>query len=113
MALIELAGSNRVAAEKAYWASETVAAASEALAQFERRGTGWQAERRQLEAALAEAKGATAEPWAQRREDAARAAADARAEHARFVAEHLGELVTALEADGAVAAQRLDVRPRS
>jgi hypothetical protein len=42
------------------------------------------------------------------REGAVRAAPDARALQAGFVREHLSELVEALEADGLVAAQRLD-----
>jgi flagellar biosynthesis chaperone FliJ len=57
----------------------TLAAAREAVAQFHRRGGGRQAERNQLEQALAEAKGAAEEPWAERTEDARRGARDAQA----------------------------------
>jgi chromosome segregation ATPase len=89
-------------------ASQTLVAARETLVQFERRGGGRPAERRQLEEALAKAKKAAEEPWSERLEGARRAARDAQHEVQRFVAEHLAELVEAREVDGQAAAERIN-----
>jgi chromosome segregation ATPase len=89
-------------------AGETLAQARERLSEFERRGGGKQAERSRLEQALAEAKSAVDEPWPERIEGARRAARDAQAEVQRFAGENLAELVAALEADGQLAADRIN-----
>jgi len=89
-------------------AGVTLTATSEALAEFERRGDGKQAERTRLERELAEAKAAVAAPWAERIEGARRRARDARGEVQRFVTAHLAELVQARQVDGQAAADRIN-----
>ena len=84
-------------------AGQTLAVAREAVAQFHRRGGGRTAEQNQLEQALAEAKAAVDEPWAERIDGARRAARDARAATQRFIGEHLTELVQPVEADAEIA----------
>jgi chromosome segregation ATPase len=88
-------------------ANEMLAQARERLSEFERRG-GKQAERAKLEQQLAEAKSAAEEPWPERIEGTRRASRDAQAKVQRFAAENLPELVAALEADGQIAADRIN-----
>ncbi len=88
-------------------AARALAAASDALVEFERHG-GRTAARTKLEEALARAKGRAAEPWQERIEGARRAGRDTDAKRQRFVAEHLTELVEVLEGDGAVATRDLN-----
>jgi hypothetical protein len=89
-------------------ASATLAATREAVAEFHRQGGGRPAERDRLEQALAKAKAEVDAPWAERIDGARRAARDARAVVQRFVAENLGELVEARQANGQAAAERIN-----
>jgi hypothetical protein len=84
-----------------------LAEASEALTQAERNGAT-AAERKQLEARLAAAQRRHAEPWPQRRQGADSAVRDAHHAVSQHAAEHLEELVGAIEEDGRAAAEQVD-----
>jgi hypothetical protein len=88
-------------------AGQAAAEASAALAEFERQG-GKAAERRQLEQELAAAKQRAQEPWHERAEGARAALRDADEELRQYQAQHLTELVEALEADGRIVASKID-----
>jgi chromosome segregation ATPase len=89
-------------------ASAELAAAREQLTEFERKGDGRPVDRRKLEQRLAETEARATEPWRERRAGAERGAQDARTAVARYAAEHLDELVAAIEEDGRAAAQQVD-----
>jgi hypothetical protein len=105
----------RVAEVQAEWrlAGQTLQAARESLVTFEGRGNGRQAERSELEAALADAKARADEPWAERVEGAQRHERDAHRHVQEHVAENLDELVGELERQGAVAASSLNAAARA
>jgi hypothetical protein len=88
-------------------AGQAVVEASAALAEFERKG-GRPADRRQLEQELAAAKQRAEEPWHERVEGARAALRDADEQLRQYQAQHLNELVEALEADGRIVASKID-----
>lgn len=89
-------------------AALAVRTAAAELAEHERRG-GRPAELQKLEAALAEARAAVADPALAVKIEGARArGGDLQVERQRFIAENLRELVDALERDGRAAADRLN-----
>jgi hypothetical protein len=92
---------------EAHTAGQTLAQTREALAEFERRG-GRQAERTKLEQAFAEAEAKTREPWLVRIDGGRRAVRDAQRRIREHVSANLLELLDAVEADGRVAAARVD-----
>lgn len=94
-------------------AADTLAQRSAELTALERRrlegGQVSAAQRSKAEDALAQAKTAHAAPWAERRQ-ALREAINNHANRVQtFVAEHFAELIEEVEADGAKAAQAVDV----
>lgn len=88
-------------------AGQAAAEASTALAEFERKG-GSANKRRELEAALAEAKASASQPWHERVEGARAAVRDAQAELQKFQGDNLAELIEALQVEGEVAASKID-----
>jgi hypothetical protein len=88
-------------------AAGAVQEASQALAQAERVGVN-PAKRRELEDALVKARAKAAEPWPERIDGARAAVRDADRALREHVAEHLEELVTALEQEGEAAARAVD-----
>jgi hypothetical protein len=90
-----------------YEAGQAATAASVALAQAERVG-GSAAERRKLEAALADARSKASEPWPERLAGTRQAEHDAEQAVREYVAEHLAELVAEEQADGGAAAERIN-----
>jgi chromosome segregation ATPase len=87
-------------------AAAEAAEASAQLAEFERKG-GPATQRRKLEDQLIRAKSRAAEPWHERHAGAEQRVRDADQELRQYQAEHLSELIEALEADGAIAAADL------
>jgi hypothetical protein len=87
-------------------------AASEALTEIERRSLGGEkvaaSTRRDAEQRLTAARAHVAEPWAERREAAIRHRRAVDAEHARYVREHLDELLGELEQKGEAVAERMN-----
>ena len=81
--------------------------ASAQLAEVERSGATAPT-RHKVEEQLASAKAKAAEPWAERIAGAKAAARDVEQRYRGFVGGNLGELVQALEADGQVAAARVN-----
>jgi hypothetical protein len=63
---------------------------------------------RKIEAELGTAKAKAAEPWSERIAGAQAASRDVERRLRQFTADNLGELVTAIEVDGELAAQRLN-----
>jgi hypothetical protein len=93
-------------------ASEEVVRASEALSELERRGAGGEAisaeQRRKAEAALNKARIEAGEPWGERITGLRAAGRDADAAVARFVGEHLNELLAEIGEDAEAAAADVD-----
>jgi chromosome segregation ATPase len=79
-----------------------------ALIELERRGDGSAAERTKLEKGLSAAEQRASEPWPERIEGGRRGVRDVQAQLQTFTAEHLDELVQALEASGEAAAAQLN-----
>lgn len=92
-------------------ATERATAASEALAQLERRGLAGDdigSQRKRLEGELAKAKATAAESWAERRAGGQAAVRDHEQKVTRFVGEHFAELYDELAEDAEAAATRVD-----
>jgi hypothetical protein len=100
---------SRVSSLEAEWrtAQASVASASAALAEIERHG-GSASGRSKAEEALAEAKATAAQPWSERVDGARRAVRDRDSAIRAFVGANLVALVASIEADGELAAQRLN-----
>jgi hypothetical protein len=94
---------------EAQHAGQELAQARERLAQFERAGSGRQADRAKLETALTTAEAAANQSvWSTRIDGARRRVRDADVEVAEHVRAHLPELLQALEQEGAEAADRVN-----
>ena len=92
-------------------ATGRAAAASDALAQLERRalaGDDVGAQRKKVEAELAKAKAAAAEPWAERLAGGQAAVRDHEQQVVLFVGQHFAELYGELAEDAEAAAARVD-----
>jgi hypothetical protein len=103
------AAAARVSEVEREWraAIEAASVSSARLSEVERTG-GNATSRRAAEEQLAEAKRRAAEPWAERVEGAKAAGRDADRRYQTHVGAHLGELVETLEADGRIAAERVN-----
>jgi hypothetical protein len=103
------AAAARVSEVEREWraAVEAASVSSALLSEVERTG-GNATSRRAAEEKLAESKRRAAEPWAERVEGAKAAGRDADRRYRAHVGAHLGQLVEGLEADGRIAAERVN-----
>jgi hypothetical protein len=92
-------------------ANTAVKAASDQLIQLERAALGGQKNQKALadaETVLLQAKTNQAAPWAERRQAAVQAVADARQTTATYVSSHLDQLLAVLAEEGTQAAEAID-----